>query len=266
MEVISAIISGLAQGITEFLPISSSGHLILLHEVLPLQVQNPLLFDIALHWATALAVIIYFAKDLVRYIIAWFNSLQKRKISSGDERMAWYIIIGTIPVAIVGYFISDVIDQVRTVPVVVTMLIVVALLFFIADRFYKPKTDYKNWKIKDVLWVGIAQALALIPGTSRSGITIIAGMWRGVSREQAARFSFLLSIPAVIAAGVKQMIDFNGGLGNDIHLYLVGFFTALLTGYFAIHWLLKFLNSHKLSVFAWYRIVLAIIVILMLVI
>ncbi len=251
-NIFSGFILGVVQGITEFLPISSSGHLIIVRDVLGLAVQNSLLFDVLLHLATALAIIIYFRKDILE--ILSFKKSQRVLLLS--------IVLGTIPAVIVGILFEDSISTVLRSPIVVVYsLCAGSALFFFAE--WKAKQE-KKLEVSRGIGVGLFQVLALIPGFSRSGATISGGLIFGLTREEAARFSFLLGIPIMLGAGLLEIINSfeiikSGGLSIDM---FVGGLTAFIVGLFVIHFLLRFLRNHSLSVFAWYRIVLAMLLVM----
>jgi len=255
---LSAFVFGLVQGIGEFLPISSSGHLILLHRFLSLPVKNEIAFDVALHLATFLALFCFFYRDIWRIFLAWLKSISGEK--SPDSRLAWRIAIATVPAAFCGIFFEDLIENVLRSPlVVIVMLVLVGGLFILIEKASK-----KTLTLAELGWckpflIGLAQALALIPGTSRSGITIIAGLGAGLKREEALRFSFLISLPIVFGAGAKELpaLFFGNFASNELAIILIAFLSAFLSGWFAIFFLLRFVKNHSLSVFAWYRFVLA---------
>jgi undecaprenyl-diphosphatase len=262
------IIFGVVQGVTEFLPISSSGHLILLHHFFAIPVQNELAFDIFLHLSTLLAVIYCFYKDIWRlarsFVLSFFG--QKDEYS----RTAWLIIFATIPAALAGVFLDDIIETKLhdagglEVAVVAVMLILVAILFILVEKREKGNKDYTGLKPKEAMLIGTAQALALIPGTSRSGITIIAGLLGGLKREEALRFSFLLSIPIILGASIKKVpLLFEAGLGaNDYSIMGVAFISSFLAGVLAIKFFLGFARDKSLIPFAYYRIGLAFVLLL----
>lgn len=264
MIYLQTIIFGFLQGITEFVPVSSSGHLVVLHDVLQAEVLNSLAFDVALHIGTLIALIIYFYKDLAKYLVAFLQSFRKCEVKTNDDqKLAWLIAFSIIPAGLVGYFFEDAIDlYFRDSSVVATMLIVGALLFFIVEKVSKQTKDMKSLGWGSMIFIACAQVLALIPGTSRSGITITAGMFANFSREAATRFSFLMSVPIVFLAGLKKTIDvFEQGISTtEIGYYLIGILTAAVFGYLAIAYMLKFVQKHSLAWFAWYRIILALII------
>ncbi len=258
---LKSIIYGIVQGITEFLPVSSSGHLVLLHRFVPFNFDNELAFDVFLHLATIIAVVFYFRQEIYQLIKSWLVSFSGK--SDKYSKLAWLIILATIPAGVVGYLFDEFIENTfRSTLIVVYMLAVVALLFFIGEKFSVKKNSIYDLSWVAVLAIGISQVLAFIPGVSRSGITIIAGLAIGLKRKSAASFSFLLSVPIILGASAKKipsLSDINI-LSNDFLLLLVAFFSALIFGFFSIKYFLKYLEKRSLNVFAWYRIVLAIIV------
>lgn len=272
MDSIIAIIFGVVQGLTEFIPVSSSGHLVLLHELLPpLPLSDETAFDVALHVGTLAALLIVFFSDCIRYVRAAFSRgffrIHAGESQTDDQRMARLILVAILPAGIVGFFFEDIIDTIfRSWIVVVVMLIVIAILFLIVEHWYsrvRQKTlATLSWK--QALCIGTLQSIALIPGTSRSGITIVAGMLAQLSREQAARFSFLIAIPLVAAAGLKKTADLFilGVPSTEIPLLLLGIISSAVVGYLAIRFLLRFIQTHTLRPFAIYRIILAIIVLI----
>lgn len=249
-DIIGAIILGFVQGVTEFLPISSSGHLIVLRDFLGIQIANSLLFDVLLHLATALAIVVYFRKD----VISLFRKPKEHKV-------LWLaILLGTIPAVIFGLWLDT---DIRNTAVVAGALIAGSILFFVAEGFAKQS---ESLTVKKGIIIGFFQALALIPGMSRSGSTISGGLLLGMNREEAAKFSFFLGLPVIIGAGLfeamKNMDALTSG-GLDAGL-LLGLVTAFVTGIVSMHYLLRFLRNHKLTVFAWYRIALAVAILFLL--
>ncbi|MBI2410300.1 MAG: undecaprenyl-diphosphatase UppP [Candidatus Kerfeldbacteria bacterium] len=262
---IIAVIFGIVQGLTEFIPVSSSGHLLLLHKLFPQFVlQDEVGFDVALHIGTLAALLAVFWRDCFVYIQAVFVQPSTPE-ETMNRRVAWHIILAIIPAGLAGLLFEHIIDtHLRSPLIVVCMLIIVALLFFVIEAMPKEKfrTSMNEMKWKQALAIGLAQMLALIPGTSRSGITMAAGMATGLKRDQAARFSFLIAIPIIAAAGLKKMIDMlSAGIATaEIPLFLIGMVSSAVVGYLAIQFLLKFLSTNTLRPFAVYRILLALIV------
>lgn len=257
MTLIEALISGIVQGLTEFLPVSSSGHLVLLSKIFG-EGENALLFDVALHAGTLLALIIYFYRDL-------WELAKALVIKSEKTRAAWLLALATLPAVVSGFLLQDYAeDTFRSIVLVGANLILVGLLMIVAERVAKQNTkslETVHWK--QALLMGTAQALAVIPGMSRSGSTITAGLFAGLNRVTATRFSFLLGVPIIFGALVKVLTDGGGGaVREDALLFIVGILAAFLSGMFAIKFMLSYLSRHSLKVFAYYRIALGIIVLL----
>lgn len=274
MSVIEAIFLGILQGLTEFLPISSTGHLTIAGKLMGLiSVENPerwTSFIAVIQLGTLLAIIIYFWNDLWNILIDFFkeNLFQRKKYSDQNvnSRLGWLIIIGSIPVVIIGLGFKDVIEGALTknLYVIAASLIILALILALAERVGKFTRDLKDITWKDSLLIGFAQSLALIPGSSRSGTTITAGIFVGLKRETAARFSFLLSVPAIFGSGLLQFyesleyINFDGWLN-----LIVATIAAAISGYFTIAFLLSFLKKHSTMVFVFYRIFLGVLIIVL---
>jgi undecaprenyl-diphosphatase len=261
-EVLEAIVLGVVQGLTEFLPISSTGHLILAEKVLGISSDDfGLRFDAAIHLGTLAAVLIYFRTMITGIIVAWFESIRAKKWDlSRESKLGWLLILGTIPAAIAGYFLeSTAEDSFRDPVLVAAMLIVFTLPMFLAERYGNRSRDIDSSTPKDALAMGVAQSIALVPGVSRSGITISAGMLLGFKREEAAIFAFLLSAPVIAGAGLKQIFDILTGdagsssLDNELLVYATGLITAGLVGYAAVAFLLRYLRFNTLNVFIYYR-------------
>ncbi|MEA3249939.1 MAG: undecaprenyl-diphosphatase UppP [Patescibacteria group bacterium] len=260
MDIISGTILGVVQGLTEFLPISSSGHLILAREVLGISGEHGLSVDAVLQLATVLAIGIYFWRDLVRLAVTTAKLVVRKPVEARDRTMVLAIVIGTIPAALLGFLLEDFMETVFRSPLlVVGTLVAGSVLMWGAEAVAKQGSSL-TWK--KGLIVGLFQSLALMPGMSRSGSTISGGLIVGLKREDAARFSFLLAFPIIAGSGVLKlselisegaMAELGGGL-------VAGFIAAFLVGMAAIHFLLKFLRKHTLAVFVWYRIVLACVV------
>ncbi len=258
MPIIEAIVLGLVQGLTEFIPVSSSGHLLLLHEVFG-STDDSLMFDVALHVGTLLALLIYFRRDI-------WNLLLHVSDKSQDGKLARLLIMATMPAAVAGLLFGDFIDDtVRSPVVVAVMLFVVGLAMLFVDKksvgTQKP-ADITN---RQGLSVGFAQALALIPGVSRSGITMVSGMVVGLTRTQAARFSFLLAIPTIGGSALGLFLKQDGALAVGGTELIVGVATSLVSGLVAITFLLRFIERVGFKPFAVYRMVLALIVLAFLV-
>jgi undecaprenyl-diphosphatase len=268
MEIIQAIILGIVQGLTEYIPISSSAHLIIIPWLFNWTdpAITSLSFDVALHLGTLVAVLWFFARDWVRLIRAWFISIKERKIAGDpDRRLAWYIVLGCIPGGIAGVLAESKIDQWFHQPntpisknAILVLAIIILLLAFallIAEKSAKHTRSMEGLTFKDVVIIGLSQALAIFPGVSRSGSTITAGLALGLKREDAARFSFLLGAPIIAGAGAKSLIDLiqAGFTGNELILFPIGIVVAAITGYFCIKYLLTYLQKHSTDIFVYYR-------------
>ncbi|RLC38498.1 undecaprenyl-diphosphatase UppP [Candidatus Falkowbacteria bacterium] len=254
-------IFGIIQGITEFVPISSSGHLVILHDFISLPIQNQMAFDVILHFGSLLAVIYYFKKDIASLLTAWLRSFAGKRNDS--SRLSWLIILSTIPAALVGFLFNDLIEnKFRSILVVAAMLVIVGILFIIFEKFSQKNKEYKNIGWREALIIGLAQIIAFIPGTSRSGITIIAGLSANLKREAAVRFSFLLSIPIIFGAVIVKMpsIIKSKPPAEEMLLLIVGFIFSYLAGFLAIKYFMRFIKNHSLNIFAVYRFVLAAII------
>ncbi len=263
MTLRQAIVLGTVQGLTEFLPISSSAHLILAPRIMGWPDQG-LTFDVVLHAATLLAILSFFWRDCIEIIRESFQpSRAPFTERTGGRSMLLFLFLGTLPAAIAGMLTEEIIaTHLRNPGILPITLIFVALLLWLAERRATLSKGLEKISLMDALSVGTAQALALIPGTSRSGITITTGLFRGMTREAAARFSFLLSAPILVGASLKKLHEINQlGIpeGGAMSL-LVGFLTALVVGYFTIKYFIRFLQKKTLYVFIYYRILLGIVI------
>lgn len=257
MDIIQIIVLALVQGLTEFLPISSSAHLILV-PVLTSWEDQGLAFDVAVHAGTLSAVVFYFRKEIGKMFVEWFGSFAGNH--TADSRLAWAVLIGTIPVGLVGLAFKDVIEQnLRSPLVIACTTIVFGLLLWLADRKKHTIKDEHSIGWQYAIIIGIAQAIALIPGTSRSGITITAALFLGLSRQASARFSFLLSIPVIVLAGGLETLEYLSvaHLGDATDL-LIGAAVSAVSAYLCIHYFLKLLDSISMLPFVIYRLVLGV--------
>lgn len=268
MDTVHALFLGIIQGLTEFLPISSSGHLLLYHEWVGSSVADDLAFDASLHLGTLAAILWYFWRDFVRLLRAWIASLRERTIGSDtDRRLAWSVILGTIPAGIVGATVGNDIEAAFRTPMTVAVTLVIgAVGLALAERFGKKHRSLATLCLSCAMVVGVFQVFALIPGVSRSGATIIAGLLIGLNREAAARFAFYLAAPIVLLAGGISFFNLLRAslTANDVLLILVGIGTSAVVGYLTIRWLLGYLQRSSLMVFVWYRIALAAVVVIVL--
>jgi undecaprenyl-diphosphatase len=255
---VEAALLGIVQGVTEFLPVSSSGHLILARAFFGLDADKfGLAFDVACHVGTLLAVVIYFWRD-VAAMIAAVPRLADPQGTRG-ARLVWLLAIGTIPAVVVGALFAHVIeDRTRTPEVAMVTLALVGLLFFVAERVGAKTRGEESLKFSDAFWIGCAQAAALVPGVSRSGATITAALFLGLRRAEAARFVFLLSIPAILAAAGYELPQAVGAMqAGEGTLFAIGVVTSAVTGYLAVKYFIRYLANHSLDAFAWYRLALA---------
>lgn len=255
MDILQIIVLALVQGLTEFLPISSSAHLILVPYLTDWSDQG-LAFDVAVHVGTLTAVVIYFRKEINKMFFAWIASLKGRH--SEDSRLAWGVLIGTIPVGLAGLLFKDVIsDHLRTPLVIAVTTIIFGFLLWYADWSGKRQRDEHSLSWKDIIVIGCAQAVALIPGTSRSGITITAGLLLGLTAPAAARFSFLLSIPVIALAGSVETLDYlHVASINDVNDLIIGAIISAVSAYFCIHYFLILLERVGMTPFVIYRLLL----------
>ena len=254
MDLIQAVILGVLQGATEFLPISSSAHLVLVPWLLGWDAPG-LLFDTMVHWGTLAAVLLYFWRDLLRLIVAGLRALGRRSLADPDARIAWGIVLGTIPAVVVGGLFEGLFEALFLNPRAVSaFLLITALLLVFAERVGRQRRSLPDLSLVDAALIGLGQAIAIAPGISRSGATIAAGLARGLRREAAARFSFLLSIPAIVGAGGLQLVKAASGEGNGVAplALLFGFAAAAIAGYGCIRFLLRYLQRGSLYGFAIY--------------
>lgn len=252
MSTIQAIILGIIQGLTEFLPVSSSGHLVLAPWWLGWDSPG-LAFDALLHWGTLLAVTVYFWRDWLRMFKAVFNRLRGQIDPDGQDHLFLLIAIGTLPAAILGYLLEDFFGSLFERPTIVPVFMVITgILLILAERWHRQEVRLNRLGIKEAIIIGFAQALAIIPGISRSGATMSAGLWRGLDRTTAARFSFLLGTPVIFGAGLfklPDLVDSTSTASNLVPL-IAGFLAAAISGFLCIRWLLKYLQGHTFYIFA----------------
>ena len=269
MDIFQAIIIGLVQGLTEFLPVSSSAHLIFAQQALGLS-DVGLAFDVLMHVGTLVAVIVYFFNDIVNMIKGFLLSLVDLKNGNfmGEikkdpyKKLAWLTILATIPVGVVGVLFNDIIESMfKGLTIPAFLLLVTGCLLYASQRMNSGRIDVRNMTIKEALIMGCGQALAVLPGLSRSGTTIAAGLFAGLDKEFAAKFSFILSIPAILGAAVFQLKDLSGG-SVEIGACIAGFVVAVISGYLAISVLLKIVREKSLDIFAYYCWIVGIIVLI----
>jgi undecaprenyl-diphosphatase len=267
--ILQAIVLGLVQGATEFAPVSSSGHLILVPWIFgwaaigDADLQKT--FDVALHMGTLIGALIYFRADVSRYAVAWFRSLRARRLTTPDERIAWALFVGTIPGAVAGALFENVIQEKLGAPWLIAMMLVAfGVVLVVVDRRARSDRAFDSIGPKEGLLLGTAQALALQPGVSRSGVTITAARAMGLDRESAARFSFLLSLPIIAGAGAYKAVDLaQTGLQGHAGEFVAGMVSSAISGFVVIWGLLRYLKRHDFMVFLWYRVAVAALVVIL---
>jgi undecaprenyl-diphosphatase len=260
MSNLEAVLLGLVQGLTEFLPISSSGHLRIVPAFLGWDDPGAG-FTAVIQLGTMAAVVIYFRKDLWQIARAWLRELRVPfRQSSQEAKLGWFIVLGTIPISIFGFAFSDQIESgARSLYLIGSALIAFSFVMILAERIGTRERSLEDLDGRDGAYIGFAQALALVPGVSRSGATISAGLLRGFDRVAAARYSFLLSVPAVVLSGLFELRHV-GGDGASIEATVIATLVSFVSGYVAIAWLLRYLGTHSLAIFVAYRIPLGILV------
>ncbi len=263
MDTFTAIILGIVQGLTEFLPVSSSGHLVIFQEIFGMNdlEESHLLFDTLLHFGTLLSICLVYYKDILRLIKALFGilaDLGKGRVeinSSPDRRMIVLLIVGTIPVVVIGLLFKDIFEMMfKSIKVVGFTLLGTGLLLWITNRLIEGTKDESNTKYSSAFIIGLFQSIAILPGISRSGSTIVGGLLNGLKKEFVIKYSFLMSIPAVLGAAVLQIPDLMQQGFNNAELlpFIFGTLAAAITGFIAIKFLIKLLNNGKLYVFSYY--------------
>ena len=260
MDIIQGIIIGIVQGLTEFLPVSSSAHLVFIQNILG--VESSLAFDTFLHLGSLLAVLWFFRGDIIKMIKSWIDSIQdivqgrfkEGFYSDPYKRLAWYVILATIPVGLVGVLFEDAVDSLFAGALYVPafFLFVTGTILYLSQRMASGNINYDTISKKEALWMGLGQACAILPGLSRSGTTIAAGLTIGLDKEFAAKFSFILSIPAIFGAFLVQVKDIGGSLDANFLPIILGFVAAFIAAYVAIKWMLDLIKNRSLDIFAYY--------------
>jgi undecaprenyl-diphosphatase len=266
MSIIESIVLAIVQGIAEFLPISSSAHLILFRDVLSIgssmSNEMALAFDVALHLGTLLAIIYFFFKDFLDMFIEGMT----KGISTVNGKIMWFIVIATIPGAIAGLLFEDIIENYfRSQTIIIALLlIVIGITIYLFDHYFENKKELKELTFKDVILIGLSQSLALFPGFSRSGTTIAIARSRGIKREEAAKFSFYLSVPIVLGAVILTFLKDNtiALILANLSVFIIGILVSFVTGLICIKFLLKYLAKNDFKLFMWYRIIIGILIIL----
>jgi undecaprenyl-diphosphatase len=254
MNAFQALILGIVQGATEFIPISSSGHLVLVPWLLD-WAEPGLAFDTIVHWGTLVAVLAVFWREFVALARAWGRSLMERNLDQTEARLAWLIIVGTLPAALIGFLWKDFFESLFGSPGrVAALLLVTGAILALSERLSKRQRSMSDLNWLDSVLIGLAQACAIAPGISRSGATIAMGLLRGVKREAAARYSFLLATPIIFGAGLLQLVELfqAGAVGAQLLPLITGFLAAAISGYLCIRFLLSYLQRGRLYVFAIY--------------
>ncbi|MBB1523668.1 undecaprenyl-diphosphate phosphatase [Candidatus Saccharibacteria bacterium] len=268
MQVWHAIILGVIEGITEFLPISSTGHLTIAEKMLGYSISDSSItaFTAIIQSGAVLATVVYFWKDISRVLMAWMRGLFVNKYrKNSDYKYGWAIIIGSIPIAIIGILFKDEIETVlRSLWFVAIALILWSLVMWWADKKAKQNLHEEDITWRDTLAVGIAQCLALIPGVSRSGATMSAGLLRNFDRVAVTKLSFFLSIPALSAAGILQIISKHSAIGASVGwtATIIATLISFVVAYISVAWLLKFVAKHDYSVFIWYRVIVGVLLLI----
>lgn len=269
MGILEAIILGIIEGFTEFLPISSTGHLTIAEKIMGFSINDPsyVAFTAIIQLGAVVATLIYFRDDIIRIVKAWLEGVFSKSKRGHDYKFAWYVILGTIPIALVGVLFKGQIETgVRSLWIVAFALIAWSGVMWLADKTAKLDRHEKDTNWKDTLIIGVTQCLALIPGVSRSGATISAGLVRGMDRVAATRLSFFLAIPALLAAGILEAItkssDIAGGVGWGPTL--IATLTTFIVAYFTIAWLLRYISKHGFGIFIIYRVALGLLIIVLL--
>jgi undecaprenyl-diphosphatase len=267
MTIWDSIILGIVEGLTEFLPVSSTGHLTIVSKILGLKIDDPSItgYTAVIQIGAIAAVVLYFWGDIKRIAVAWVRGLAKPEHRGEfDHRMGWYVIVGSFPIVIVGFLARDLISgPLRSLWWVAAALIVWSFVMVAAERLSTKSRPLERITLVDAIVMGVVQCLALIPGVSRSGATITAGLFRGLDRVAATRIAFLLGIPALVGAGVYELKDaLNGGVGA-VPL-IVGTVVSFIVAYASVAWLIRFVAKHTIEVFAFYRVLLGIVLIILL--
>lgn len=274
MNFLQAIVLGIVQGLTEFLPISSTAHLRIVPALFgwtfaynPHHPHDPgAAFTAVIQLGTTLAIVIYFWRELLHVAVAWVRGLYDKTVRDSLEyKLGWYLIFATIPISVVGLVFSDQIETgARNLWIIAITMIALAVFLAAAEKVGHRDRDEEDLSTTDAIVVGTAQTLALIPGASRSGTTITAGLFRGLTREAAARFSFLLSIPAVVLSGLYEARDVGDKSGPGLGLTGLAAVFAFVVGLASIHWLLRWLTRHSTFIFVYYRVAVGVLLIVLL--
>lgn len=270
MNLLQAVVLGIVEGLTEFLPVSSTGHLTIAEQLLGLRVDDAgvTAFTAIIQIGAIVAVIVYFRRDIVRLVVAWGRGFGDRQARTDpDWRLAWSVIVGTIPIGVVGLLARHLVTgPLRSLWVVAAALILWSAVMLVAERVSTQHREEQDLTVRDAVVIGLMQCVALVPGVSRSGATISAGLLRGLNRVAATRFAFLLSIPALVAAGGFEAATAASDVGSSVGWgpTIVATGVSLVVGYASIAWLLRLVARHSIAVFIWYRVGLALVLIALL--
>lgn len=255
MTIIQALILGIVQGLTELLPISSSAHLFLIPEICNWNVPES--FDVALHFGTLLAIGIFFFKDWIKLIRGGYKKVFKKE-DSVEGKMFWYLVVATIPGGIIGFLLDHYAGELLTKPVIIAIaLIIMGILLYVVDKYSKSETTYEKMTFKQTFLIGLSQALAFIPGVSRSGVTMTAGRLMGVDRESTAKYSFMLSTPIVLGATLYKFLTFEFNMA-----FVIGVLASFIVGILVIKFLLEYLKKGSFKGFAIYRVIIGVLVLI----
>ena len=260
MDIIQGIIIGIVQGLTEFLPVSSSAHLVFIQKLLG--VESSLAFDTFLHLGTLIAVLWFFRWDIYKMLKSWWLSIgdilqgrfRQGFYDDPYKRLAWYVILATVPVGVVGVLFEDSVDSLFAGALYVPafFLFVTGTILYLSQRMTSGKINYNTITKKEAFFMGLGQACAILPGLSRSGTTIAAGLTIGLDKEFAAKFSFILSIPAILGAFILQVKDIGSAMDANFLPIFLGFIASIIAGYMAIKWMLDLVQNKSLDIFAYY--------------
>ena len=267
MSIWDAIILGIVEGLTEFLPVSSTGHLTIASKLLGQQIDDPAItaFTAVIQFGAIAAVVLFMWKEIRKYAVAWFRGLRHPEYRGEfDHRMGWFVIVGSLPICIVGFLARDIISgPLRSMWWVAVSLIVWSFFMVAAERLGSKSRPLEKLTLVDAIVMGLVQCLALIPGVSRSGATLVGGLFRGLDRVAATRMAFLLGIPALVGAAVFELPH---ALGGEVGLapVLVGTLVSFIVGYASVAWLIRFVAKHSTEIFALYRILLGIVILILL--
>ncbi|MFC1566506.1 undecaprenyl-diphosphate phosphatase [bacterium] len=262
MNIFETILLSIIQGLTEFLPISSSAHLLIVPWIFKFP-KHDINLDIALHIGTTIAILFYFRRDFTILLISFFKGIAlKKPFYNIHAKTAWLVFFATIPAALAGFFFDDFIEEHLRHPLIIaSFLILISLLLVYSDKIGKKILSIDNLTFKSAISIGLFQMIALIPGTSRSGITISAALLFGFKRGASARFSFYLAAPIILGAGILHSFDiFKTGISSNNNHLALGIFVSMITGFLAIHFLLHYIKNHSFKIFAWYRIILGLLI------